>query len=260
MSVILETSLGDIVIDLFTEECPKSTRNFLKLCKIKYYNNVIFHSIDKDFIAQSGDQSGTGKGGSSIYGQLYGPQSRLFSHEIVSGLNHAKKGTVGYVPGSTELDVPSNGSVFYITMRDGLDYLDGKNTIFGIVAEGFDVLEKLNGAFVDEGSKKPLKNIKIRHTVVLDDPFDDPAGLEVQDLSPEVEFDPLDVDYEEPEEAEFDEEKKIEILKEKEAVGRAQVLEIVRLFVIDFKFNGFRLVIFQMQILNLLKMFYLFAN
>ncbi len=229
--MILETSLGDIVIDLFTEECPKSSRNFLKLCKIKYYNNLLFHSIDKDFIAQSGDPTGSGKGGSSIYGHLYGSQSRLFSHEIVSNLNHAKKGTVGFVPLSSQMDIPSNGSMFYITLRDGLDFLDGKNTVFGHVAEGMDVVEKLNEVFVsDDGLKRPLRNVRIRHTVILDDPFDDPVGIEVPDQSPRVEIDPLDVDYVEKQAVEVDEEKQTEALKEKEAFGRAQVLEIVCFF------------------------------
>ena len=68
MSVILETSLGDITIDLFVKECPNTCKNFLKLCKIKYYNNCLFHNIQKDYIIQTGDPTGTGKGGESIYG------------------------------------------------------------------------------------------------------------------------------------------------------------------------------------------------
>lgn len=68
MSVILETSLGDITIDLYVKECPNTCKNFLKLCKIKYYNNCLFHNIQKDYIVQTGDPTGTGKGGESIYG------------------------------------------------------------------------------------------------------------------------------------------------------------------------------------------------
>jgi peptidyl-prolyl cis-trans isomerase-like 4 len=68
MSVLLETTFGDIIIDLFTEECPNTTKNFLKLCKIKYYNNCLFHNIQKDYLIQTGDPTNTGKGGESIYG------------------------------------------------------------------------------------------------------------------------------------------------------------------------------------------------
>ena len=50
MSVMLDTSLGEIVIDLFVDEAPKTCRNFLKLCKIKYYNNCLFHCVIKDFL------------------------------------------------------------------------------------------------------------------------------------------------------------------------------------------------------------------
>ena len=238
MSVILETSLGDIVIDLYVDQCPKATRNFLKLCKIKYYNNVLFHSVEKDFIAQTGDPTGSGKGGVSIYEHLYGAQSKYFTHEIVPSLTHASRGTVGFIPLSDDLKTPSNGSMFYITLRDQLDFLDGKYTIFGQVAEGFEVLDQLNEVFVrddvpigikeqQDAFRRPLKNIKIRHTIILDDPFDDPGALEIPDKSPEVDWDPLDIDFLEESTDEVDEEKKIEILKEKEAFGRAQVLEIV---------------------------------
>ena len=93
MAVMLETSRGDLVIDLFTEDCPQTTKNFLKLCKyaltmqgtinsvqncprlsrlpacrIKYYNNVLFHNVQANFIVQTGDPTGTGKGGDSVYG------------------------------------------------------------------------------------------------------------------------------------------------------------------------------------------------
>ncbi len=55
-------------MDLFTEEVPLASKNFLKLCKIKYYNNCLFFNVQRDFIAQCGDPTGTGTGGSSIYG------------------------------------------------------------------------------------------------------------------------------------------------------------------------------------------------
>jgi peptidyl-prolyl cis-trans isomerase-like 4 len=68
MSVILETSLGDIVLDLYVEDCPKACTNFLKLCKIKYYNGNLFHTVQKNFNVQTGDPTGTGRGGDSIWG------------------------------------------------------------------------------------------------------------------------------------------------------------------------------------------------
>jgi peptidyl-prolyl cis-trans isomerase-like 4 len=73
-----------------------------------------------------------------------------------------------------------NASQFYITTKDNLDYLDEKHTIFGQVSEGLDILTKLNNVFVDEDNK-PLRTIRILHTVILDDPTPDPPGLTVPD-------------------------------------------------------------------------------
>ncbi len=67
-------------------------------------------------------------------------------------------------------------SQFIISLGDDLDYLDGKAAIFGKVVEGFDALEKINEAFCDDKGR-PLVDIRIKHTVILDDPYDDPPGL-----------------------------------------------------------------------------------
>lgn len=64
-----------------------------------------------------------------------------------------------------------------------MDYLDGKYTVFGEVAEGYEVLDKINEAYCDEQGR-PFRDIRIRHTIILDDPFDDPDGLQVPDESP----------------------------------------------------------------------------
>ncbi|CAG8494350.1 13472_t:CDS:2 [Acaulospora colombiana] len=76
-----------------------------------------------------------------------------------------------------------SGSQFFISTGENLDYLDGKYTVFGEVAEGFDTLEKINSAYCDE-TGRPYKDIRIKHTIILDDPFPDPDGLEVPDESP----------------------------------------------------------------------------
>jgi peptidyl-prolyl cis-trans isomerase-like 4 len=80
------------------------------------------------------------------------------------------------VPSPHDPDLRLVASQFIVTLGDNLDYLDGKAVIFGKVVEGFDVLEKVNEAFIDDRGR-PLKDIRIRHTVILDDPFDDPPGL-----------------------------------------------------------------------------------
>lgn len=214
MSVIFETSLGDLTIDLFCAEAPKSTLNFLKLCKIKYYDHCFFYDIQKDFTIQCGDPTNTGKGGSSIWGYvlvfvhfaasmhmkspslehfltlcliyhlnsiLKGDSYRYMNDEIHPKLKHEKRGVVAMA--TTGKD--KIGSQFYITTSTHLTRLDGKYTIIGEVVEGFETLEKLNEAVVDV-SGHPIQVLRIQHTIVLDDPFEDPEGLikHVPDRSP----------------------------------------------------------------------------
>ena len=160
MSVIIETTEGTMTIDLFCESCPKTCLNFLKLCKIKYYNNCLFFNVQQNFIAQTGDPTGsssvkgsligTGKGGTSIFGKMQvnglflscseGPEKRFFGDEIDRKLKHTKMGTVAMANKKENM----NGSRFYMTLRDNISFLDKKHTIFGQVVEGLDVLEKIN--------------------------------------------------------------------------------------------------------------------
>lgn len=58
MSVIIETTEGAMTVDLLTDSCPTTCLNFLKLCKIKYYNNCLFFNVQQNFIAQTGDPTG----------------------------------------------------------------------------------------------------------------------------------------------------------------------------------------------------------
>jgi peptidyl-prolyl cis-trans isomerase SDCCAG10 len=69
--VIIKTTLGEIEIELWSKECPKTCRNFVQLCLEGYFDGNIFHRIVKDFIAQTGDPTGTGQGGESIYGEPF---------------------------------------------------------------------------------------------------------------------------------------------------------------------------------------------
>ena len=132
----------------------------------------MFHSVERNFIAQTGDPENDG--GKSIWGLIEGDDYRFYEAELVPRLKHKKLGTVSLVDNGKGC----NASQFYITLREDLDYLDGKHTIFGELAEseGLEVLQKLNEAYCDKESR-PLKDIRILHTVVLDDPFDDPEGF-----------------------------------------------------------------------------------
>lgn len=226
MSVLLETSVGDIVVDLFVEERPRCSLNFLKLCKIKYYNFCLFHDVQRNFIIQTGDPTGSGDGGESIYGILEGEEKRFIQPELVPKIKHTEPGMLSMVGGGSG----EHASQFFFTCSDELDYLNGKNTVFGEVAEGMDIVMKINDAYCDKQGR-PYKDIRILHTLILEDPFDDPAGLVVPDKSPEP---PADTDtdrigYDEdvnPFEGKTEEEIR-EVMESRDSKSNAQILEMV---------------------------------
>jgi len=191
MSVLIETSSGDVVIDLLVDYAPKLCENFLKLCKIKYYNFSPIHSIQKNFSFQTGDPLGPlsseSDGGTSIWGLVSGDKSKKsFPAFFHPKLKHAERGTVSMatVPLPSDPDTRVAASQFIVTLGDDTDYLDGKAAIFGKVVEGFDVLDKINSAITDERGH-PLVDIRINHTIILDDPYPDPSGLREPSSSPQ---------------------------------------------------------------------------
>ncbi|XP_031744958.1 peptidyl-prolyl cis-trans isomerase CYP59 isoform X2 [Cucumis sativus] len=127
-----------------------------------------------------------------------------------------------------------NASQFYFTLRDDLEYLDGKHTVFGEVAEGLDTLTRINEAYADEKGR-PYKNIRIKHTYILDDPFDDPPQLAelIPDSSPDgkpkdevVDEVRLEDDWV-PLDEQLGAEELEEVFRAKEAHSRAVVLETI---------------------------------
>ena len=123
-----------------------------------------------------------------IHSLLYGDQARYFEAEKVPRIKHNKIGTLSMVNCGSQM----LGSQFFITLSPDLDYLDDEHCVFGEVVEGFEVLVKLNEAICDD-DHRPYQDIRITHTVILEDPFDDPKGLEVPDKSPKPTKEMLDV-------------------------------------------------------------------
>lgn len=149
------------------------------------------------FVAQTGDATGTGTGGESVYRRLYGDQATFFEGDALPRMGHRKSGTLSMVnsnaagPSSSDGKAAAAaagtfyGSQFFITLADeGLDYLDNVHCVFGEVVEDPDnLLDRLNETICDE-QHRPYQEIRITHTVILDDPFEDPPGLEVPEGSP----------------------------------------------------------------------------
>ncbi|KAI6124789.1 cyclophilin-like domain-containing protein [Pisolithus croceorrhizus] len=136
-SVVLETSLGDVQLELYWDHAPRTCKNFAELTKRGYYNGVIFHRIIADFMIQGGDPTGTGRGGTSIYGQR-------FEDEIHPELRFTGAGILAMANSGPN----TNGSQFFITLGP-TPYLDNKHTIFGRVSSGMRVVQRLGAVAVD---------------------------------------------------------------------------------------------------------------
>ncbi|PVU85740.1 hypothetical protein BB559_005601 [Furculomyces boomerangus] len=159
MSVTLHTDLGDLKIEVFCEEVPKTAENFLALCASGYYENCLIHRNIKGFIVQMGDPTGTGKGGQSIWGEK-------FPDEIRAALRHNKRGIVSMANSG----VDTNQSQFFITY-DTQPTLDSKYTIFGKVIDGSETtLSYIENVPVDE-KHRPLKDIRIKSITIHANPI-----------------------------------------------------------------------------------------
>lgn len=153
-SVVFETSLGDVQLELYWDHAPKTCKNFAELTKRGYYNGVLFHRIVSDFMIQGGDPTGTGRGGTSIYGER-------FEDEIHPELRFTGAGILAMANSGPN----TNGSQFFITLAP-TPFIDNKHTIFGRVSSGMRVVQRL-GAVATDGQDKPKENVKIHKGRVL---------------------------------------------------------------------------------------------
>ncbi|KAJ1504012.1 Peptidyl-prolyl cis-trans isomerase cyp10 [Coelomomyces lativittatus] len=158
MSITLHTTLGDIKIEIFCESVPKTAENFLALCASGYYNGCHWHRNIKGFIVQTGDPTGTGKGGQSIWGTL-------FDDEIRSTLKHNARGILSMANSGPH----SNASQFFITYSKQ-PQLDSKYTIFGKVIDGFDTLDQMEKVPVD-AKYRPKKELQLLHVTIHANPL-----------------------------------------------------------------------------------------
>ncbi|KAG4076626.1 hypothetical protein HA402_001913 [Bradysia odoriphaga] len=159
--ILLKTSVGDIDIELWTREAPKTCRNFIQLCMEGYYNNTIFHRLVKGFIVQGGDPNGDGTGGESIYGGT-------FKDEFHSRLRFTRRGLLAMANSGRD----DNASQFFFTLGEAME-LQNKHTIFGKVTGDtvFNML-KLEEGIVDH-NERPMYPHKILKAEILLNPFDD---------------------------------------------------------------------------------------
>ena len=146
--VVLETTQGNIELQLMPEIAPKTCENFIGLAKKGYYDGISFHRVIKDFMIQGGDPTGTGRGGSSIWG---GP----FEDEVTPEIGFDRSGLLAMANAGPN----TNGSQFFITTAK-TPWLNMNHTIFGKVISGENVLDKLNNIETD-ASDKPAEKQQI---------------------------------------------------------------------------------------------------
>ena len=137
-AVITMEKGGDIVIEFYPADAPKTVDNFVKLAKKGFYDGVVFHRREENFVIQGGDPKGNGTGGPG--------------YTIPAEFNKQKH-VRGAVAMARTQDPNSAGSQFYICLAPA-NFLDGQYTVFGIVTKGMDVVDK-----VKVGDK--MKTVKI---------------------------------------------------------------------------------------------------
>jgi peptidylprolyl isomerase len=149
---IMQTTQGDIEIELRPDIAPKAVENFVTHAKNGYYDGLIFHRIIKNFMIQGGDPTGTGRGGKSIW-------NKPFEDEFKQGVVFDKPGILAMANAGKN----TNGSQFFITTVPTY-WLNGYHTIFGYVTKSsLKVVQKLNNVKTNgrAGGDKPLQEQKI---------------------------------------------------------------------------------------------------
>uniref|UniRef100_A0A8C1GY94 peptidylprolyl isomerase n=2 Tax=Cyprinus carpio TaxID=7962 RepID=A0A8C1GY94_CYPCA len=151
--------VGRIVFQLFSDVCPKTSKNFLCLCtgekgsgkttgKHLCYKGSTFHRVVKNFMIQGGDfTEGNGRGGESIYGGFFEDENFTLKHDRSFLLSMANRGK------------DTNGSQFFITTKTA-PHLDGVHVVFGLVISGFEVIKKIEGLKTDSASR-PYADVRV---------------------------------------------------------------------------------------------------
>ncbi|KAF8159939.1 cyclophilin-like domain-containing protein [Crassisporium funariophilum] len=160
--VIIDTTAGEIDVELWAKETPRACRNFLALAMEGYYDGVIFHRIVPGFLVQTGDKTGTGGGGESFYGEP-------FEDEIHPRLRFSHRGLLGMANNGNK---NSNDSQFFITL-DRAEELHGKHTLFGrCIGDTVYNVMKIGEMEIDSEGR-PVYPPRVKSIRIVDNPFDD---------------------------------------------------------------------------------------
>ncbi len=144
---VFETNQGNFEIELFEDQTPITTKNFIDLAQKGFYDGVIFHRVIDGFMIQGGDPTGTGTGGPGY----------TIEDEFVDSLRFTGEGILAMA----NTGMPhTGGSQFFITL-DKTPWLNGHHTIFGKVVKGMDVVRKI-GHVETDFADRPLEDVVIK--------------------------------------------------------------------------------------------------
>ena len=138
---IINTNKGEMEVEFYEKDAPKTVKNFIDLIEKEYYDGLTFHRVIPDFMVQGGCPLGTGTGGPGYQ----------FDDEIHPDLKHDAPGKLSMANSGPA----TNGSQFFITHIE-TSWLDGKHTVFGNVVEGQDVVDQ-----VAQGDDMSIEIIRI---------------------------------------------------------------------------------------------------
>lgn len=128
--VKISTAKGDMIVELYDSETPKTVNNFLKLVTEKFYDGLNFHRVIPGFVCQGGCPNGVGNGGPGYTIECEVTSPKQYHDRGVLSMAHAGRNT--------------GGSQFFICHnRQNTQHLDGNHTCFGNVIEGLDVIDQI---------------------------------------------------------------------------------------------------------------------
>ena len=151
VTVRIETTLGSIEAKLFARQAPKTVQNFVDLVKKGFYDGIVFHRVIPDFMIQTGDPTGTGRGGPGYQ----------FADEFSPELKHDKPGMLSMANSGPN----TNGSQFFIT-EQAAPWLDKRHSVFGQVTQGQDIVKKIAHVKRD-GEDRPLDTVQMKKVAVI---------------------------------------------------------------------------------------------
>jgi len=139
----VQTNHGAFTIELFEEQAPKTTGNFIDLAEKGFYDGLVFHRVIEKFMIQGGCPSGTGTGGPGY----------TIPDEFHAELGHDGVGVLSMANAGPN----TGGSQFFITL-EATPWLDGKHAVFGKVTEGLDVVRAIGNTKTARGDR-PLEDV-----------------------------------------------------------------------------------------------------